>query len=349
VAVVLTCGSVQGQEVSWGGKCQPPSYVPLPSYTPCPAPFEPPSAEPTPPAPAPVQPAPLTQAPDVSPLAFGATDTGETFAAVSTAVGYIDPALPISQVRIRADAAWNDTRPDRAEFFYAKDGPPFPVAKLNYQELSSYIEFAPVKQASVFIDVPVRFVEFQPSTQTNGLSDMNVGAKYAFIYSPTRIVTAQFRTYIPTGRADKGLGTDHVSLEPALLFYQQLRKRLSMEGEFRDWIPVGGNDFSGNIIRYGLGVNYRVYDNGRIRVFPVTEFVGWTMLSGRESLPLDVGIEEVAGQTIVNGKFGVRVGFGELAPGNVISRADFYAGYGRALTGDWWYRDMMRFEFRLRY
>jgi hypothetical protein len=341
MTIVMALGAqARGQDIAWGGRCNAPAYVP------CPAPFEPPPVEP---APAPAPPAPLTEPPATEPLAFGATDSGETFAAASTAVGYIDPALPVSQIRIRADDAYTNTHPDRAEFFYAKDGPPFTVTRLNYQELSSYVEYAPVQRASAFVEIPIRFDEFQGHGETSGLSDMNVGAKYAFIYSPTRVVTAQFRTYIPTGRADKGLGTDHVSLEPAILFFQQLTNRLSLEGEFRDWIPVGGNDFSGNILRCGLGVSYRIYDNGWLRMFPVTEFVSWTVLSGRESTRNDTAIIEAAGQDIVNAKFGVRVGFGRLLPGSTMSRADFYAGYGRALTGDWWYQQMMRFEFRVRY
>ena len=46
---------------------------------------------------------------------------------------------------------------------------------------------------------------------------------------------------------------------------------------------------------------------------------------------------DARGDTIVNGKFGVRVGSG---------KSDFYVGYGRALTGEVWYKDIIRFEFR---
>jgi hypothetical protein len=44
------------------------------------------------------------------------------------------------------------------------------------------------------------------------------------------------------------------------------------------------------------------------------------------------------GDTIVNAKLGLRIGSGN---------ADFYASYGRALTGDVWYKDIVRLEFRL--
>ena len=47
------------------------------------------------------------------------------------------------------------------------------------------------------------------------------------------------------------------------------------------------------------------------------------------------------GETILNAKFGVRVGF--------CDRADMYVGYGRPLTGDRWYENTVRVEFRLFY
>src|SRR5205085_1898326 len=36
--------------------------------------------------------------------------------------GYIDNAIPKTMFRLRFDAAYDDNRPDRAEFFYAKCG-----------------------------------------------------------------------------------------------------------------------------------------------------------------------------------------------------------------------------------
>lgn len=72
---------------------------------------------------------------------------------------------------------------------------------------------------------------------------------------------------------------------------------------------------------------------------PVTEVVGWTVLGGKESVTPFPTVENAAGDTIVNLKAGVRVGVGP--------RSDFYVGYGRALTGDVWYKSIVRVEFRL--
>jgi hypothetical protein len=86
----------------------------------------------------------------------------------------------------------------------------------------------------------------------------------------------QFRTYALTGDADRGPGTNHVSLEPGLLLLRQLGGGLALEGEFRAWVPVGGTDFAGNILRAGLGVSYTVPYGESIRQSPMLELVGWT-------------------------------------------------------------------------
>src|SRR6266481_6619817 len=102
-------------------------------------------------------------APTVPPEQFAALG-GETVAlADRSAVGYIDPAIPMTQFRLRYDAAYRDNRPDRAEFFYPTSGcfkiagldprapgPPLAETRVDYQDISSYFEYAPTKTFSGF-------------------------------------------------------------------------------------------------------------------------------------------------------------------------------------------------------
>ena len=93
------------------------------------------------------------------------------------------------------------------------------------------------------------------------------------------------------------------------------------------------------------------------------ELVGWTVLSGKDT-NFQLGIVTTTvgpgpggpggaigsvgavgtfdnaahGQTIVNAKAGVRADFGP--------KFSIYAGYGTRLTGDFWYKDIFRFEVR---
>ena len=61
-----------------------------------------------------------------------------------------------------------------------------------------------------------------------------------------------------------------------VLDWGRLTDRLTMENELRLWVPVGGTDFAGNIIRYGVGLHYEVCRTENFSVRPVTELVGWT-------------------------------------------------------------------------
>jgi hypothetical protein len=297
----------------------------------------------------------------------------------SSNVGYIDDAIIGTQMKLRFDAAYGNNRPDRAEFFYAKCGcfrelgadpnAPGPAPALNgrdpnttrfietnvdYQDINLELEYALSQEFSVFLETPFRFLNPDVNDNTSGFADMQAGFKWALATSSCDCLTFQLRTYIPTGDARRGLGTDHVSLEPALLYYGQIDERMSLEAELRDWIPISGSsgagtgfdeDFAGNVLRYGVGLAYDVFkcDQCGKRITPVVEVVGWTVLDGLASGSTDgtlagVFVEDAAGDTIVNLKVGTRVAF---------NRNDsFYVGYGRALTGDVWYQDIARLEYR---
>jgi hypothetical protein len=382
----------QAQYTVPGAGCLPPPNCPAPEMVApaVPLPGAPSPAAPSPAAPSPAAPSPAapsagqpsvpsattapsaeTQAAAPETAAPSAPSTAEASAALggeTFATGYIDPAIPFTHFRFRFDAAYDDNRPDRAEFFYAKcgcfrlagldpraQGPPKVETSVDYQDVSAYLEVALGDRFSAFIEAPYRFLNAEQNTDTNGFSDMNAGFKFAFIASEGNYLTFQFRTYIPTGDSTRGLGTDHVSLEPALLWHQKLSCKLFLDAELRDWIPIDSTDFAGNVTRYGVGLTYSVLDTGRFRVMPVAEFVGWTVLSGKElavanTLPPPGGITAVQnadGDTIVNAKVGVRFGFGSSEAQGYLSHSDLYVGYGRALTGDVWYKDILRVEYRL--
>lgn len=265
-------------------------------------------------------------------------------------VGYIDAAIPGNQLRLRYDAGWNIRRGNRAEFFYPRaqpGGPGFPRAEssIDLQDISLSAETLVTEHFSVFADLPTRAVNPDINANSAGLGDVNAGFKWAFYQNCGLVSTFQLRAYLPTGDGDRGLGTEHVSLEPALLLYARLTDRLAVESEFRYWVPIGGTDFAGDIVRYGIGARYDLIQGERGRYLsPVVEFVGWTVLEGNQSFALPgglIGLEDAAGDTVVNVKLGVRAGLTE--------RTDIYLGYGRPLTGDRWYQDVVRVEFRLLY
>jgi hypothetical protein len=267
-------------------------------------------------------------------------------------------------------------------------GPDLLPTNVDYQQPTAYMEFAtPNHRWSGFVEVPYRFINFRdlqednpeseqkrnaadqpapgskffpepqgeneanPQTYFHGFSDINFGFKAALIASPNQFLTFQLRTYTPTGNASLGLGTGHFSLEPSLLYFRRFN-RLVLQGQLTDWVPIGGGE-AGNVFSYGAGLGYAVYQRGNFAIMPVTEFLGWTVLNGFESifapisatpppgleLPTTHGVQDASGNTIVNGKFGVRAIF--------ENGSSLYFGYGRALTGTHWYTDIFRVEYRI--
>ncbi len=304
------------------------------------------------PQPNPVPDAPSPAAPDL----FSGADAGPT----SGLGGYIDNALPINVFRLRYDSAYGNNRPDRGEFFYAKcgcfgtpdaQGPPNPAGNVDFQELSAYMEYAIAPRLSLFANIPVRFINPDANVNAAGISDIRFGGKYAFLYSENRVLSLQTQVIVPTGRSQSGLGTANTWLETGLLYQEQLSARWQVFGQLKDQFSLDPqSDLTGNIMTYGLGTSYTVASGSWGYVAPVGELVGWTLLSGRE-LNTNSGMsDDATGDTIVNAKVGMRVGFGQSELGQLYpSRSDLYIGYGRALTGEVWYKDMFRVEYRLFY
>ena len=336
------------------GNCPPPpchrepltvDTVPIPGQKP---------GEARPPAP-PVDTPSVTDAVRPPDLAFGPLASGAGFGGTASvpAQGYIDGAMPLSQFRLRYDQSYNNNRPDRAEFFYAKcgcfrgapqpftdpdaAGPPLTERSVDYQDISAYVEWATSDRFSAFVEVPYRFLNPDINANTHGLGDMFVGGKYALVACPDQYLTVQVRAAIPTGDSQRGLGTDHYSIEPGLLYWRQVNENVSVFGEIRDWIPIDGSDFAGNILRYGVGTGYTISGNCDRYITPLAEVVGWTVLSGQSS-DFAGNVFDANGDTIVNAKLGVRFG--------LSANSSVYMGYARALTGEVWYRDSFRFELR---
>jgi len=266
-----------------------------------------------------------------------------------SSVGYIDPAVLADVVRLRYDTTYTNRQPARAELFYPQagpgaPGPPRPETSVDYQEFSLYCEAMCSEQFSGFINVPIRLINPDINANAEGVGDLDVGFKYALVACDDLLVTSQLRVYVPTGDADRGLGNDHVSLEPALLVYRPLSECVRLEGELRYWAPIGGTDFAGDILRYGAGLSYWTPSDCFWQPVPVVELVGWSVLSGMTSITQTPGqpvVQDAGGTTIVHVKAGLRNHLGDCT--------DLFVGYGHPITGDEWYENTLRVELRIVY
>ena len=86
-------------------------------------------------------------------------------------VGYVDNALPGNYFRERAEAVYDINRSDRAEYIYLRGAD----SKIDYQDLSSYLELLLAKNFSGFIDIHEHFVNPTQSPNASGLGDSIVG------------------------------------------------------------------------------------------------------------------------------------------------------------------------------
>lgn len=266
--------------------------------------------------------------------------------------GYVDNALIGNRLRLRFDTASDSDRPDRAEFFYAQcgcnpgntPGNDLPETSLDYQELRLEGEYAFNDRFSLTASLPYRSINPEVNDDASGIGDAVAGLKFGILTDAEQQLTFQLLAYLPTGKSSEGLGTDHYSLEPGFLYFLQPADRWTLEAELKFWIPVNGSKnglngsrYSGNVLRYGVGLGYDLPQNLTHRITPVVEIVGWSVLDGYELNGNALTIES-ARSTIVNLKAGARVAFDE--------HNSVYAGYGTALTGDRWYRDIVRLEYR---
>ncbi len=277
-------------------------------------------------------------------------------------VGYIDEAAIGSELRLRFEAGFHDKTPDRAEFFYAKcgcyrgandssapgPGPGIPQY-VNFQQLYLMGEYAPMPRLSIFTELPIRWLQAQPMAGQNapfpnssGLGDWRIGIKVAPALALQHIVSFQLRATLPSGDALRGLGTNHASIEPAILYFQQVSSRFAVEAQFGDThplssskgvLPTSPHGFAGDVLFYGVGPSYLLVDRERFQLAPVLELVGWNVRGGYVTGPT-----ETDGVNIVNLKLGPRISFGK--------HSSFYAGYGVALTSQNWYNQIFRMEYR---
>ncbi len=174
------------------------------------------------------------------------------------------------------------------------------------------------------------------------MGDFEAGFKFALLASPERYLTLQMGAFMPTGHPSLGLGTNHFSVAPMLLYNQKLSDRVTIAGQFGDWHPIGGsagvptnspNGFAGDILTYGLGASYDFLTGSENHVSPVLEFVGWSVRGG-----FSTPDGAASGINIVNAKLGVRFSFRR--------HNSIYVGFGHALTDSHWYEEILRLEYR---
>jgi hypothetical protein len=262
----------------------------------------------------------------------------------ANAAFFQDGPRPVTMTRIRWDSVFNYAFPDSAEFFWAQialKGPKNAAASLHYNELTLYQEVA-AKGASMFVEIPYLSVlqDFNPSAA--GFGDMNIGAKTVLLDRELLLVATQFRTYIPMGATIKGLGTGHVSLEPAVLAALKLTPSTYMQMELAYWIPIAGDpNFAGSTIHYHLSLNQNLCHLGDcFNMVATMEFNGFSYRGQYTAFPSGAHLD-LAGSGFYSAGPGLRVQFCEQVDVGVGAVFGFGNGHGPDQT----YRTELRLRF----
>jgi hypothetical protein len=213
---------------------------------------------------------------------------------------------------------------------------------LRYDSLTLYTETAAGK-VSVIVEMPYLAIKPNDYSYAAGFGDMNIGTKTLLFDCELLQIALLFRTYLPTGNFNKGLGTGHVSLEPSLVVGLKLAPDTYFQGQIAEAIPIGGDSlYQGPVLRINGSLNQVVY-----RILPdvpliaTLEFETYSFQGGAFT-DLETGlIQKASGVT-----------YAALGPGlrlSVCDKIDFGVGSSFAITPQRWGAEQFRTEFRFRF
>lgn len=272
---------------------------------------------------------------------------------IADAAFFVDAPRPVTQTRVRWDYAHHLPFPDRGEYFCARaDGngrgpranaPALTTPYLDYHDISIQAEAA-AGPASITIVTPYRSINPTPYAESAaGFGDMQITAKNILYDCELFIFSFQMRTYIPTGNVGKGLGVGHTSLEPGLIAGLRVSPDTYLVAQVAEWIPLGGDtDYQGAHLRYNFSVNHVLWRPVKdVQLIGTLEFNGISWQDGAFTDAVDGPLQKLSGQTVAGIGAGARLFF--------CDRIDVGVGGMFGVTGKYWAREQMRFEFRYRF
>jgi len=273
---------------------------------------------------------------------------------------FADYARPRTITRLRFDRLMDMTHPDRNQYFLKTTNPKFPITlpsgvhtraagrfsmdpSMNLSQLYFYQEAA-TQRASFFVEVPYRQINPIYSPTQAGFADMNLGSKALLFDTEMLQVTFQFRTFLPTGNAQSGLGTAHVSLDPSLLASLKLAPDTFLQIQVGNWIPLGGtSNIAGGMAYWLMSFNqvlaYITPDSPLIGTF---EMDGWSFQNGGYSrFFAPTGTHNYVSQS-GDSYFNIGPGLRQ----SICNKVDFGGAITWATTTNHWADPWFRFEMR---
>lgn len=269
-----------------------------------------------------------------------------------------DTVRPQTYTTLRYDSFRNLSAPRIAEYYMPRKAINQFNNPLQMNELTMYQEVAS-ERASIFTSMPYRTIEYpnfdangvfnnaNPTDHRAGFGDLTIGTKSLLLDCELLQFTFQFKTIIPTADATAGLGTGHVSLEPAFLLSLKLFDHTYLQSQVGYWIPIGGDSvWNGPVTNYHLSLNQVLLDKGPWQVIGTAEINGWTFSHGFVD-----GGDDVDGIP-ANGISASSKTYANVGPGMRIvycDHIDVGFGYAHAITEQYMGQNWFRSELRIKY
>ncbi len=280
-------------------------------------------------------------------------DSGLGVERLPFALSEIDAAQPNNNIRLRFESGYDWEFPDRAEFFWSKlggKGPPetIPVeTSVDYQDIRLAMEVGTDK-FSATTEIPLRFVDPTVLPNTGGFGDLVLTTKTVMLDGDRLQITQVLRNQLATGSAKKGRGIGHASMEPGFVAAYRRAERSMWHSELKLWFPIAGDpDHSGPVLRYGTGYARLWYDSDTLAIIPTFEFVGWSVLTGGQTVPgplLGSGeVVSIDGLNIFNLYPGLRIA---KDTGGDLGIFELGITGGLSVSNSHWYESLMRLELR---
>jgi hypothetical protein len=273
-----------------------------------------------------------------------------TWHAVANAGLFIDHARPRSTMMFRYDSGVNLILPDRAEFFWSRigqKGPGQAERSVNYNDLILSNEIA-AGNFGLVIEQSYRQQDAEVNGRVSGFGDMRIATKSMLIDCELLQCTFQFKTYIPIGNFNRGLGIGHVALEPSFLTALKITPDTYLESQYSQWIPVGGTSgFEGNVLHIHQSLNHLWWRKKSLQFITTWEYQAYIFQNGQFTLPADLQ----PGGDLVTARAN-REAYHYTGPGArlvVCDKYDVGVGATFALSDDHFAEQLYRVEFRWRY
>jgi hypothetical protein len=257
----------------------------------------------------------------------------------------IDISQPFGNFLLRFDAAYNLTKPDRAEFFWAQPGrgPILPERSVSFQDYRFRMENGN-ETFSLATEVPVRFVNPEVNGNNGGVGDIQLVQKTVLMNGGRWQLTQLLRTVFNSGNARKGLGTGHTAMEPGLLCRFKYSELTYLHSEWKLMFPLGGTPmYSGPAFKWGVGVSTLWYETDTMAFIPTLEFMNIWILDGLVIPPGGGAPVDVKGDAIFNLAPGLRTVWDT---GGDLGVVEMGASAICAVGSNGWYDALVRFDLR---